>query len=223
MQECLYEDDENLVLFQKGTSDFLLITFNHMGKPGRRAFWGQDVAEKLGITCIGVVPKHPHWYPYNDVQKFLSNILKISENYKKVILYGFSMGAYASLKFSSALGATTVLSFSPQIYIDPDLIQNFDKRYEEHFDADNHSGMKIYDGDCISNPFIFYDPEFSVDLQHIHLLPKSCKPLLIETPNCGHNSINAVLGTEKFGKLISLIISEDNPQRLIQKNIHGWS
>ncbi len=223
MQECLFEDDKNLVLFQKGTSEFLLITFNHMGKPGRRAFWGQDVAEKLDISCIGVVPKEPHWYPYNDVQKFLPTILKISERYNKVVLYGFSMGAYASLKFSSALGATTVLSFSPQISIDPAIIEDFDKRYEEHFDPKNHSGMKIYNGDCIVNPHVFYDPEFEVDLQHIQLLPQNCKPYLIETPKCGHNSINAVLGTEKFGKIISIIISEENSKEKIQKHINDWS
>lgn len=224
MKYDVFEDENNLVIYQEGQTDYVLITFNHMGKLGRRAFWGQDVAEKLGISCIGIVPKKPHWYPYSSIQTMLPLLLEKLTPYKERITYGFSMGAYAALKYSNALNATNVLAFSPQYSIDPKIVGDFDERYSEHFVDKYHSGMGIYNGDCIDNAMIFVDDDFSIDMKYASFIKKNSNSDVIFIKGVGHQTINAVSNSERLLTMLD-VVKQDSIRRIeiMQNHCNKWS
>lgn len=222
--EEIYEDRYNLALFQEAASDYLLITFNHMGKPGRRSFWGQDSAKKLGISCLGIVPKEAHWYPDHAMQLMLPSLLAITSRYKEIITYGFSMGAYASLKYSRKLNANKALAFSPQSSIDPELVNEFDTRFVSFYKENWHKGMKIKSTDLIDNSFIFLDPEFIEDLKQAKLIQMEKSIQEIYVPKSGHKTIDVVANTLRLGDLLDTVRMDSSiAHSLLQKRLYEWS
>lgn len=220
----IYEDEFNLAILQEDKSDFLLVTFNHMGKPGRRSFWGQDAASKLGISCLGIVPKEAHWYPDNAMQRILPSLLAVASQYKEVITYGFSMGAYASLKYSKVLNASRVLAFSPQSSIDPSIVGNFDNRFLSFYNEKMHLGMKINKSDLVESPFIFLDQEFNEDLKQVELVELEKKTLKIHIPKAGHKTIDLVASTSKLSDMLEIARMEIPIAHIkLQDKLLEWS
>lgn len=220
----IYEDSHNLALFQEDESEYLLVTFNHMGKPGRRSFWGQDAAKKLGISCLGIVPKEAHWYPEHVMQLMLPSLLSITNRYKEIITYGFSMGAYASLKYSKILKANKALAFSPQSSIDPGMVSDFDERFLSFYKESWHKGMMIKNSDLIDNSFVFLDHEYSEDLKQTELIEKEKKIFRIHVPNSGHKTIDVVANTLRLGDMIDTVRMDTSLAHLkLQDKINEWS
>ncbi|WP_160105081.1 hypothetical protein [Pseudomonas izuensis] len=209
MTELLIETDHTCAFFQPGTSDYLMITFGHMGKPGRRTFWGQAATEKLGIACIGLVPKHPHWYPVSDFEKIFEVIRPVLARYKEVICYGFSMGGYAALKFSVKLQAKHVLAFSPQASIDPDMLGVVDRRYIEFFNAELHAGMEIRPGECIDGALVVCDPGFAADMFHLGAIRAVANIEVVPLPRVQHQTIDVVAATDRLSKVLHILRQDD--------------
>jgi pimeloyl-ACP methyl ester carboxylesterase len=210
MTELLIETDHTCAFFQSGTSDYLMITFGHMGKPGRRTFWGQGATEKLGISCIGLVPKHPHWYPVSDFEKILEAIGPILARYKEIVCYGFSMGGYAALKFSVQLKANHVLAFSPQASIDPNMLGVVDQRYIEFFNPELHAGMEIRPGECINGALVVCDPGFAVDMFHLGAIRAVASISAVPLPRVQHQTIDVVAATDRLKKVLHILRQGDN-------------
>jgi len=214
MTELLIETDHTCVFFQPGASDYLMITFGHMGKPGRRTFWGQAATEKLGISCIGLVPKHPHWYPVSDFEKVLEAIRPVLDRYKEVICYGFSMGGYAALKFSVQLKAKQVLAFSPQASIDPGILGVADQRYVEFFNPELHAGMEIHPGECINGALIVCDPGFAADMFHLGAIRAVANIKIVPLPRVQHQTIDVVAATDRLSEVLHILRQDD--ERAVQ-------
>lgn len=205
MTELLIETEHTCAYFQPGTSDYLMITFGHMGKPGRRTFWGQAATEKLGINCIGLVPKHPHWYPVTDFEQILESIRPIVERFSEIICYGFSMGGYAALKFSTKLKAKHVLAFSPQASIDPGVVGVVDQRYVEFFSSELHSGMEIHPGECIDGALVVCDPGFAADVFHLGAIRAVAQVRTVPLPRVKHQTIDVVASTDRLERVLRIL------------------
>jgi hypothetical protein len=210
MTELLIETEHTCTFFQPGTSDFLMITFGHMGKPGRRTFWGQAATEKLGINCIGLVPKHPHWYPASDFEQILEVIRPVIEKFSEVICYGFSMGGYAALKFSKRVNAKHVLAFSPQASINPEILGVVDQRYVEFFNSELHAGMEIRPGECIEGALVVCDPGFAPDVFHLGAINAVAKIKTVPLPRVKHQTIDVVASTDRLESVLRMLRQDDD-------------
>jgi hypothetical protein len=60
------------------------------------------------------------------------------------------MGAYAAIKFIRLFGAHVTLAFSPQYSINPEIVEEFDKRRPKLFyNAVTNDGMEIKNRTCL--------------------------------------------------------------------------
>ncbi|MEJ0047638.1 MAG: hypothetical protein WDN04_17090 [Rhodospirillales bacterium] len=106
----------------------------------------------------------------------LSNLLQ--GRFPRRILYGHSQGGYAAIKFSRALGATTVLAFSPQYSIDRRLIA--DERVNKYYTGQRHAGMWPEPRDTAGSIFLFYDPYDAADTAHANRIGEALPVLPVK-------------------------------------------
>lgn len=185
----LAESDLTRVVHYQGDSPFLLMTFSSMRPLARRSdFWGDAYAKKNRVTTISFVAKSVHWYPSADTRDLISRVLPIIRHKGPRICYGFSMGAYASLKYARALRADVALAFSPQFSIDPDEIS--DPRFLENFRPHN-AGMGLRRADFCKKNIIVYDHDFRPDRSNVRLIRRAGGRgiQLVNAPFTGHGTI----------------------------------
>lgn len=146
--------------FLPGEGDTLVITFNEMWNhyKGQR-FWAERPLIKAGLPAFGITSDGPHWYPLHETIRALREPVKAARNYKHVVLYGYSMGAYAALKYSWLFGDPTVLAFSPQFSINPNDVGPNDVRYNDFYNPAERV-IRIEPADINGGGYIFYDPTY---------------------------------------------------------------
>lgn len=179
--------------YKPGRSDWLLVTFNalNVGVNGNR-FWGDNFAKKNNVSALGIITTGADWFPKAAMAPAIAALQPVLAKYKNVVTYGISMGGYGAIKYSSALGASTVVAFSPQFTIDPSRALPDDERYVNYFSPDLHSDVTIVRDDLpeAGRTYIFYDPYFREDTfcaTQIARLDASVQPVPVFLT--GHTSI----------------------------------
>jgi len=107
----------------------LIITFTERSHRDLEGYgFGTQFLLKNGFDVLAIKSSTDVWYE-NLTGEQISSILKYlqlcNRQYKYVVGYGSSMGAYAAIKFSKELGMTHVIAISP-LY---DIKSDFDKRW----------------------------------------------------------------------------------------------
>lgn len=169
-----------------GSKDTLIITFTplvHKDFDPPVGF-GQAFFAKRGYDCLCFISERPHWWQVSEIFDALSHAVKISSQYKQVVCYGSSMGAYGALMFSGALSATEIIAAAPQFSIDPAKVE-FERRWVHHA-----TKLKfIYDDMNASishnaKKFIIYDFN-SIDRKHVDLI-HTTNVVRVGLPLVGH-------------------------------------
>lgn len=185
--KTIFQSAEIKAIFLPGASDFLLITFAPVQfDSGVEPFWGARLAAKLGLSAIGFVScTGTNWYPRIDMEMAAAEILETTSNFKKIITYGSSMGAYGALKYSALLNATSCAAFGPQFSIDPKDIG--DPQFTRYFRNEIHENMSIQGNEVCHNAYIFFDPHFKFDQDNAHFIGRGASHAnLIKIPFAGH-------------------------------------
>lgn len=208
-----FESKHLEVILHQGTSDFLLVTFATKNEVADgRTFWAQEIARRCNITTIGVMPKGPNWYPAADMARAIAAIATRLSPYSRIVVYGQSMGAYAAIKYSRALGATHVLAFSPQCSIDPADVGAFDRRFSSSFQKDLHRGMAIQPDDVGGDVYVFYDPYDREDGLNVEQIVRTAPTVReIRVPWTAHFPIVLFRGTQAATGLIQACLDDDEP------------
>ncbi|PDT55026.1 MULTISPECIES: alpha/beta hydrolase [Sinorhizobium] len=185
-------------------SDLLVVSFHSITR--HKLLWGADFFRKRGISVIGITDYKKAWYCRREMDKVLSQILPLLKRYDRVITYGHSMGAYAALKYGSALGAEIGLAFSPQHSIELKDVWQFDRaRSELYYREPIHKGMKVEEGDLPMETFVFVDWFTRIDRRHAARLPKTPNLHIVRCPFLGHSTINTLAEAGNTGLLFDLI------------------
>ncbi len=195
-------------LRDRGGDDLLISFANQWLRHDGRAFWADAVSASLGISVVGLVAKEPNWYPPDDMAAILpalSNLLQ--GRFPRRILYGHSQGGYAAIKFSRALGATTVLAFSPQYSIDRRLIA--DERVNKYYTGQRHAGMWPEPRDTAGSIFLFYDPYDAADTAHANRIGEALPVLPVKIPFVGHASDRGLGDPDRFARLLAAARDSD--------------
>jgi hypothetical protein len=210
LPQLVYDGDHVQALFDDRGGDSVLVTFNEMNTfaDGNR-YWGDRAAEKLSISCLGVMTKAKNWFPRRDMQRACERISPLLEKFEARICYGFSQGGYAAVKYSHMLGSSHVLAFSPQWTIDPALL--VDPRFNPAYSESLHSGMEISESDTSGKILLFADPFDKRDWVHCQkILECASSAQLIPIRYIGHSSIRAVASTELLGCLLNATTRRDD-------------
>ncbi|KQW61012.1 hypothetical protein [Ensifer sp. Root127] len=205
----IYEDDEIITHFDGRGGDTIVISFAHMDFPtaGRR-YWGSQPLEKLGLSAIGIVSKRNVWYPPSIMAPVLDSISNATALFQRVLIYGFSMGGYAALKYSKSLHADTVIALSPQASIDPD--DDVGGVYRSFFIEPLHAKTGITSLDVSGNAYLFYDPYQEGDSWSARFVADAYPPIhLIKVPRAQHETIDLFASTQALEELFSYCAAGD--------------
>jgi hypothetical protein len=215
----IYEDEYVQVIYHPGRSDFLLSTFSELSFTADGVnFWGRRVVEKLEISTLGYVAKGRNWFPVSSMCKLAGVVDKIRGRFNLCLGYGFSMGAYAAIKYSSLLRFDATLAFSAQYSIDP-RDRTLPHDWEKFYLQDLHDGMAIGAADVAGAVFLVSDPYSAVDAEHTARIARISEHVtLVPMPFAGHGTIRLISGTEAAKTLFEAALAKDalRVRRLIQ-------
>ena len=195
------------VAFKDCRSECVFVVFNPMNWdiPADKSPWGKVLFDKLNISCVYVTSRAQDWY-CSEEKSWLEKIKIFTDKHRYRIGYGYSMGAYAALKFSRLLELSHVLALSPQISIAPLDVHTFDERYASKYDSQKHSGMCISSTDISGECHVYYDPDFHPDRSHAKFLG-GFGVYLHELPGFSHETINAFKSSQLFSVINQSIIA----------------
>ena len=190
----LFDGRHLQLIHHPGPAPLTLLTFDimHARANGRNAF-ARKLCDRNGFNLLGIVPKHPCWYPAAEMAQIAQ--LCRSRARGSTIAYGASMGGYGALRWGKALGADHILACSPQMTIDPAVTGDRDKRYGAYFSADLHRDMQVWPGHLLPGSVVLYDPHFGPDRFHAGLLAAMPGLTAIPLPHMAHGTAACVSGS----------------------------
>ncbi len=229
MRDIVYDDDHIRVVWRPGSSDFLLITFGDLFSIAREdTFFADAPAEKLDLTCLGVMPKAANWFPAASLEAAAEAVRERIAPYADRVAYGGSMGGYAAIKFSRLFAATDVLAFCPQWSIDPAECAGNRNGYERFFKPEM-AGMAIRADETAGRIHVFYDPAYAIDRFHysrialtgdVTPVPVFASDHAVTTILAGTSALKALIDASRSGDLAGLLrvvnrVRRKSPHRLM--------
>ncbi|WP_109441059.1 hypothetical protein [Acinetobacter haemolyticus] len=203
-KQIIFEDDHIRVIFLKGSSDTLVVSFGDLiSRAKGMSINAEKSLIKYQYNVIGIMPKQKTWFPKSSMLNMQQQIQPFLAQFKERVGYGGSMGGYAAIKYSNLLNMQKIVAFVPQYTIDPDVVQ--DRRYAEFFDGSIHQHMEIQPDEVDSSReyIIVYDPYFAEDKEHFLKI----KPLLpqmhvIHLPFTGHEALSVLASSELLNDFV---------------------
>lgn len=148
------------------------------------------------------------WYINAETEAFERRLQEISKPFGRVVATGFSMGGYAVMRFSRALGVKHAILISPQFSIAPSVVP-FDKRYR-----DNAAGFDPVLGDVASRArrrmtgVILVDPFRKLDMRNTKLIGRAFPRLSVcRLAGGGHPATGVLAETTGFGPVQAKLLS----------------
>jgi len=131
--------------------------------------WGYELAAKQEWSHLGVLCYRPNWFRNPQLLGEMQRLADggFFDGFRRVVLSGTSMGAYAACAFAGLAPGCTVVAFSPQSTLDP-RIAGWDRRYPSGSAAD-WSGPFADAAAGLSaagHAWIVHDPEVPEDRRH---------------------------------------------------------
>lgn len=216
MKKIIYADDELNVIYQAGSSDFLLVVFGDLVHlTSNDKFYAEPVVTKLAINTICFTATTPNWFPALNVGAGYAACIteKIISEHNKIVIFGASMGGYAAIKYSKLLKATHVLAYCPQYSIDPAECDSHPSGYEAYY-TDNLKDMGIKLDDLLEQPeniYIVYDPEYELDNFHFSKIVEQDPRIHgLKFRSANHELPKVLSGTSKFYDIISSVLNSDH-------------
>ncbi|MFW2161105.1 hypothetical protein ACG93T_06930 [Acinetobacter beijerinckii] len=203
-KQIIFEDEHIRVIFLKGSSDTLVISFGDLiSRAKGMSINAEKSLIKYQYNVIGIMPKQKSWFPKSSMLQMQQQIEPILQQFKGIVGYGGSMGGYAAIKYSNLLNMQKIVAFVPQYSIDPNVVE--DRRYAEFFDANIHQDMQIQSDEVDSSReyIIVYDPYYAEDKEHfLKIQPLLPKMHVIHLPFTGHEALSVLASSELLNDFV---------------------
>ncbi|MBP0495276.1 tetratricopeptide repeat protein [Pararoseomonas indoligenes] len=191
-------------------SDVAVVTFapwqrqqNIAGEGFGEAFLAANGIDAIHVTCA-----RNDWYQAEAMAAVIPTINAVlGGTGRRRVGYGSSMGGFAALTFSAALGLDSVIALSPQYSVDRRLV-SFETRWADDLDtlcwrypmAAGPGGRAKWN--------LLYDP-FSVDARHVDLI-RALRPVTeFRLPFSGHPSGDFLKQTRLLSKMVLTLLRKD--------------
>ena len=200
-RRIVFDGQDLRVVVQPTPSRAVVVCFN-WGKfqGGGDRFYADELMLNLRMSAVGIVSKRPHWYLCDEWPQALAAAQEAMSRHVLRVGYGYSMGAYAALKHSKALGLDRVLAFSPQWSVDPEEAP-WDERKDWAF-TPAMKGMGVRPEDRAGRAYLFVDPGFVLDWWHVERLLPAGENVLVPMRHCGHDTMKMLTGRESMGPIL---------------------
>lgn len=200
-------------LWFEGRGDVLIVSFDNLatideGWP--RAPWMDWRLATLGYSVLGVQSHAKDWFRAPTAPELLKRLsdLGFFARFRRVVLMGASMGAFAALNYAPLIPGSTVLAFSPQSTMNT-VIAPFEKRFPFSVRKSNWEGMPFLDAAAaipyIHHVVMLYDPFVPEDKAHA---ARMAGPNVEQLKICHatHEAIRVVLKSDAFYPLLQGVV-----------------
>lgn len=164
-------------------------------------------ANAAGVDLYHVIPKGPHWYPASETGPMAETIARQLDG-RPALALGASMGGYGALRYGARAGCTTVLAFSPQARLDPDMVR-FGGRLARFHRSDLHGNMQVTPQHLPERAYVVIDPGDAHDLLHAELLRHEAGVEVITLPRMGHRTDRALSSPEIAAEVLDAATAGD--------------
>lgn len=205
-KKIVYEDENIVVVYKSGSSDFILCTFGDlMNLAEGDKIYAESAINKLDYAAIGFMAKSPNWFPADSLVKSICEVKYILRDYNDIVSYGGSMGGYAAIKYSKLLEATHTIACCPQWSIDPEECNGRVNGYEKYYKP-QMLNMGIKTDDMFGHVFILYDPCYDIDSFHFEQIKRQFDNVTgMPIAYVGHHVTAVMAGTENLRKMIESV------------------
>lgn len=228
LEELIFRSEYLEVFLRRGDPSFRLVTFSEMGvRANGQHWWGAAVARTLGLSALGFVAKAPNWFPASAMRDALAApaVRDAIAAIPRRVSYGFSMGAYAAIKYARALGTEAVVALAPQWSIDPADTKGVDWRFGRHFDRTLNEGMAITSDDVVGRVYLVHDPRERFDHWHAERIGAAVRDAeTVKAYATGHYVASALASSEAAGEIFRAALAGEHGrlQAAVARQRRGW-
>lgn len=214
----IFEGEELFLHYYEGNSDYILITFasaDHTNK-ANNSYFLQAIVEKYHLSCLGITTKFDNYYQHFDMYQIISICNEISIKYKKIILIGLSMAAYAALKFSGALHADIVFAMGARYTLDVKIaaVSGIMQRTIDRLDPYSVVETTIQPDEVSGKLYIAHDTYRgitgynAIDHEHIDKIIETLpNTVLVPVLFAHHVIIHSLKGMEEFKSILDALVT----------------
>src|SRR5690606_38024277 len=166
-KQIVFEDEHIRAIFMPGSSSELIFSFGDLITRAKGLNINAEKSlQKFEFNVLGIMPKHKSWFPQGSMWNMLKAVAELIAPFQQRVAYGGSMGGYAAIKYSRALGVQRVVAMVPQYSINPDDVH--DARYNMFYQPELNAGMRVEadDIDITCEYIIVYDQYCAEDRAH---------------------------------------------------------
>ena len=208
----LFDDGVIRVVQRKGSAKNggprgTIVTFADLTfRPDGEKFWGEKPAHGLGYDAIGIVSYGRDWFQSASLEKAAGIIRE--QLLPRSLVCGYSMGAYAALKYGRMLGSSRALAICPQYSINP-LDVPGDNRFTKDFVPTLHHDMAIKRSDLTDFAVQFSDPYYIDDRINSEALSAIGGIEWVKTPFLNHYTIWLLTETDFLKHILDATLDSD--------------
>ena len=183
----LYQTAFNEALVYDRDPDTLIVSFSARLKPAPPVFFGVGAVEKIGASAVHIRSMQNLWYADPDCVACIKAVRAYidARRFKRIVTYGFSMGAHGALRHAKGLGATQVVIGAPVATLNPAV----EKRWQHDYSAISEGWTrKNYDAllGCRGVPIVVIADRASRDAVHINRLEKDAGAVILSVRYADH-------------------------------------
>src|SRR5699024_8599504 len=206
----LYDNGKSRIEFYKKLrhTNQLMVTFDSINMTWKGPSFSYNFISKKNVDIIAVRKKKKQTYQQDLSQEnFVSATEIISNKYQDKVAYGFSLGAYNALYYSSLINCR-ILSISPRLSIHPKYgRKNYINKYKF---LDNKSlpyNEKL-------SPIVVYDPKNKVDNTYIQneVIKQYPNAILIEIKYGSHGMAPHLLRMGQLKEFVEDVLNKKTPK-----------
>src|SRR5699024_955617 len=185
----------------------VIVTFDAINMVWEGPSFGFRLLSKEDLDIIAIRKRTEQTYQQDLSQEDFVRVVKpLLNGYKDKMSYGFSLGAYQTLYYSSLLNCR-ILAMAPRLSIHPTygrrkIIPKFKMLQNEEMPKNN-----------TIKPIIVYDPKNALDNKYIMegILPYFPNTQLIELPYAGHSIAPYLKDTGQLKDFVYKFINGETP------------
>ena len=218
--DTLYEDDFLLLKgIKKNQSDTCIVSFTGVG----HAMGGIDVQRE---EFVGSALKNGSVFFVTDKTRSWSNNICLEKihkvfsefgSFEKIFSIGNSMGGTNSLLLGPKIGAKTLIAFTPQYSVHPDLFPDLKSRkwmqYRNQIEQWTYKTVED-NGDHNGKEYIFHG-DSSLELMHARKFVQKHNRVHLIIKGCGHDVAMNFKKKDVLSKVIDLCIAGANRDELV--------
>ncbi|MGG5823349.1 hypothetical protein [Falsiroseomonas sp. HW251] len=207
-------------------ADTVVLTFSGRDMrevPGWMHAFGAGFLRRAGLPAIHLTASWNHWFIVDEMRRALPGLCAAAAPFRHRVAYGQSLGAYAALRHSAALGVTRVVAISPRFSMLPEKVP-FDTRSRPELPRLDPAGDDLPGGLSRDATLLVVAETVGMDARHLALIRAACggRARVLALPFGGHPATLHLRQIGLLGRIVRALLTEAEPDlAAIRRAVRG--